>query len=196
MIKRNVKKKYNILYVDAPWQYGNKEVKYRSEVEDMGAANQYDLMTLKELKKLPIPNLCEKDAVCFMWCVNPMLPEALELLDAWGFKYKTMLTWIKEKGSGYWFKGITEHIIFGVKGDIKAFRSNIPNVYKSKNSKHSRKPHYFRQLIKRVTKGMENPTYLELFARSREGFFPDEEYKNWDVWGNEVSNSINLKQYE
>ena len=107
-------------------------------------------------------------------------------------------------GMGYWFRGQCEHLLLGVKGDVKAFRQQRANFYESecfemdecyqsKAGKHSQKPHYFRELIdKAVAVSFSEPKKLELFARSREGLFPDDEYMGWDVYGNQVNNSINL----
>ena len=188
-------KKYNIIYADPPWSYDNKSMKYSADDEtNIAADQQYNLMTLEDLKAMPIKNITEKNAVLFMWCVNPLMPEAFDLMKAWGFKYKTMLTWKKSSGTGYWFRGVTEHILFGVRGDVSAFRSGKDNFHECKSGKHSQKPHFFRTLIADVTKtAFEEPKRLELFARSREGLFPDFEYEGWDVYGNQVNNSISLE---
>lgn len=186
-------KKYNVIYADPPWSYENKSVKADVEGKEISIDGRYDLMTLNDLKNMPIMDITENDAVCFMWATNPLLPEALELLKAWGFKYKTMLTWKKTSCSGYWFMGITEHILFGVRGNVKAFRSGLLNFYACKSGMHSQKPSYFRNLISAaVEKTIPEPKKLELFARTREGMFGDFEYEGWDVYGNEVTNSINL----
>lgn len=186
-------KKYNVIYCDPPWTYDNKSVKGDGEGKEIAIDNRYKLMTLDDLKNMPIKEITQKDAVCFMWATNPLMPEAFELLKAWGFKYKTMLTWKKTSCSGYWFMGITEHILFGIKGNVKAFRSGLLNFHECKSGSHSQKPHYFRELIsKAVATTIENPVKLELFARSRDNMFPDYEYEGWDVFGNEVNNSIQL----
>lgn len=193
MIKNKGLKKYNVIYADPPWSYDNTSVKADGGGAEISIDGRYDLMTLNELKKMPINDITDKDSVCFMWCTNPLLPESLELLKAWGFKYKTMLTWKKTSCSGYWFMGITEHILFGVKGNVKAFRSGLLNFHSCKSGKHSQKPHYFRELIsKAVAKSFSEPKKLELFARSRDGLFPDYEYEGWDVYGNQVNGSIEL----
>lgn len=187
-------KKYNVIYADPPWSYDNKSMKYSADHEtNIAADQQYNLMTLDDLKAMPIKEISEKDSVLFMWCVNTLLPEAIELMKAWGFKYKTMLTWKKNKGTGYWFRGVTEHILFGVRGDVSAFRSGKENFHECRSGKHSQKPHYFRQLISDVTKeAFTEQKKIELFGRSREGFFPDYEYVGWDVYGNQVNGSVNL----
>jgi site-specific DNA-methyltransferase (adenine-specific) len=187
-------KKYNIIYADPPWSYNNKGMKYATDKTNIAVNQQYNLMTLEDLKSMPVKNITENNAVLFMWCVNPLIPEALELMKAWGFKYKTMLTWKKSSGSGYWFRGVTEHILFGVRGDVLAFRSGRDNFHECKSGKHSQKPHYFRTLITNVTQNtFEEPKRLELFARAREGLFPDYEYEGWDVYGDQINNSVSLE---
>lgn len=187
------RKKYNVIYAEPPWSYKNTSLKADGAGKEISVDNRYQLMDLNSLKNMPIKDITERDAVCFMWATNPLMPEAFELLRAWGFKYKTMLTWKKTSCSGYWFMGITEHLLFGVKGNVKAFRSGILNFYECKSGNHSQKPHYFRQIIeKSVSKTIADPKKLELFARSRDNLFPDYEYEGWDVFGNQVNNSIEL----
>lgn len=189
-----MKGKYNVIYADPPWNYSNKNT---GGTNDSGAENKYDTMTNEDICNLPVPDILEKNSVLFLWATVPLLPEAFEVMDAWGFKYKTMLTWrkIMSLGMGYWFRGQCEHLLFGVKGNVKAFRQQTCNFHQCKVGKHSQKPHYFRELIAAaVENSFDEPKKLELFARERDGLFPMDEYENWDVWGNEVENSIELKQ--
>lgn len=138
-------------------------------------------MSLDEIKELPIKKITNKDAVCFLWAVTPQLPQAFEVMKAWGFKYKTTITWHKSPGInghcglGYWFKGHTEHLLFGVRGKVKAFKFQKPNVYLYPVIGHSVKPDIFRNLIEQATKQMS--PRIELFAR--------QPAKGWDVWGND-----------
>lgn len=181
-------KKYKVIYADPPWRYsfskptaskgGNKGDGYSA-----GVNYYYDTMTLNEIKEIPINNLADRNAVLFLWATTPLLPEALETMKVWGFKYKSCITWKKErcKGMGYWFRGHTEHLLFGVKGKIKAFRSLKRNVQEFPVEKHSKKPDGFRTIIELVTKRL-NPK-IELFARQR--------HDGWDAWGDEVSNGVN-----
>ena len=185
--------RYNVIYADPPWSYENKSVVFEADGVNRAVSEQYGLMSMSEIMNMPIKSLTEKDAVCFMWVVNPLLQEGMDTMKAWGFKYKTMLTWKKNTGTGYWFRGLTEHIIFGVKGNVRAFRSGRPNFYETNSGKHSQKPHYFRELIAETVKAsFDEPKKLELFARTREGMFGDYEYEGWDVYGNQVNNSIQL----
>lgn len=160
-------KKYNVIYADPPWSYNDKsgrDYKY-------GAANKYSTMTNEDIYKFPVKNITEKNAVLFLWVTVPLLPEGLKTLDHWGFKYKTMLTWrkIMSFGMGYWYRGQTEHLILGVKGNVKAFRMQTANFHQSKAGKHSQKPHYFRELIEKSVKvSFDKPVMLEMFARDRD----------------------------
>lgn len=204
--------KYNTIYADPPWSYDNKKTG-RGMLKDgttcnSAADDKYNTMSLEQLCAFPIRPLCEKDTILFMWAVVPMLPEAFKVLEAWGFKYKTMLTWRKvmSQGLGYWFRGQCEHLLVATKGSPKAFRQQVCNyyqseydladdhVYQSRVGRHSQKPDYFRILISNAVKvSFEQPKKLELFARSRDGLFPDYEYQDdWAVYGNECNNSITL----
>ena len=194
----NMKKKYNVLYADPPWSYDNKTTGRTSGNQPLGsgAHTKYEIMTNEDIKRMKIKDIIEKDAVLFMWVTVPLLPECLEVLTEWGFKYKTMLTWrkIMSLGMGYWFRGQCEHLVLGVRGNVKAFRMQKANFYQCKVGKHSQKPHHFRELINEAVKvSFKEPKKLELFARDRNDLFPDYEYQGWDVYGNECKQSIKMK---
>ena len=132
---RSEGKKYSVIYADPAWSYEFKEPTAskggaKGSGYSAGVDYYYVTMTIEQIMKLPVADICEKDAVLFLWATNPLLPEALETMKQWGFKYKTMITWHKErcKGMGYWFRGHTEHILVGVKGKVKAFRSLEHNI--------------------------------------------------------------------
>jgi len=104
------------------------------------------------------------------------------VLAAWGFEYKTCITWqkLRCKGMGYWFRGHTEHLLLGVRGNIKAFRSGQPNIVALPVHKHSEKPLFFVELIESVTTNL--PKKLEMFGRmQRDG---------WDILGNHVATDL------
>lgn len=180
-------KKYNIIYADPPWQYDNKKVfkskrgTFRSG--QLGVAERYNLMSLNEIKNLPIPLIREKNTVLFLWATVPMLPEAFQVMESWGFKYKTMITWrkIMSQGAGYWFSGQTEHLLLGIRGTVKAFRCPRANFIQCSTwgLKHSQKPYQFRKLIETATaKSFQEVKKIELFARQK--------VVGWDAWGLEV----------
>lgn len=179
-----ISEKFNIIYMDPPWTYRNKRTGGSMK---SGAAQKYDTLTVEELQNFPITDIAETNAVLFMWCTTPLLPEAFEVLSAWPFRYKTMLTWrkIMSKGMGFWFRIQTEHLMVAIRGNIKAFRCQKSNFRQEKVRKHSQKPDYFRALIEEATQNIENPKRIELFAT--------ETFPGWSVWGNEVESDIELE---
>lgn len=169
--------KYNVIYADPPWSYSNKRT---GGSMISGAEAKYPTMHIDDICAMEIPS--DKNAVLFLWATVPLMPEAFRVMDAWGFEYKTMITWRKvmSLGMGFWWRGQCEHLLFGVKGKVKAFRMQESNFIQCKVEKHSQKPIVFHELIERATPHLTNK--LELFARrEREG---------WNVFGNQVENSI------
>jgi hypothetical protein len=122
-------KKYNVVYADPPWSYKSQSGRgFRH-----AAKHKYDTMSLEDIKALPVPQVCQKNAVLFLWVTVPLLQEGLEVLNAWGFKYKTMISWrkVRSLGMGFWFRGQCEHLILGVRGGGKAFpvaESKLPPI--------------------------------------------------------------------
>lgn len=186
-------KKYNIIYADPPWRY--------DENWGNGAAeNNYDLMNFDEIKSLPVKNITDDSCHLYLWYTNSFVREAHELCDAWGFTYKQTLTWVKlydnnkiNMGMGYYFRGATEHILFGVKGVLPRLRKDLINVvettghavYEKNNGfgNHSEKPNKFRDIIVKHSGDLPR---IELFARTK--------IHGWDVWGNDEK--LNAKPLE
>lgn len=184
---------YNLVYADPPWKYDNKRI---GRDNKHGAEQNYLLTENNDLKILPINDITQNEAVCFMWVTVPMMREGFDLLSAWGFEYKTFFTWEKTGGLGMgrWLRVQTEHVLIGVKGKVKPFGFQEKNIYKHPISAHSQKPHFFRELIvKMASKSFDRLDKLEMFARTRDGMFGDYEYEGWSVYGDEVNGSINLK---
>ena len=176
-------KKYSVIYADPAWSYDFKEPTAskggaKGNGYSAGVNYYYGTMTTEQIMELPVNEIADKNAVLFLWATNPLLPEAIETMKRWGFKYKTCLTWHKQrcKGMGYWFRGHTEHLLLGVKGNLKAFRSLEHNIKSLPVEKHSKKPNYYRELIESVTKDL--PNKIEMFARMKS--------EGWDAWGNET----------
>lgn len=199
-------RRYNVIYADPPWSY---DVKKTGNGFGSAAAQKYHTLSLEELCALPVPELAAADAALFLWATTPLMPQAFKVVEAWGFSYRTMLTWHKRPrpGLGYYLRGVTEHLLIAVRGTVKAFRLQDPNLHESEYDlepgqlfahnvgRHSQKPHYVSELVNRAAvAGFPGivPAKLELFARTREGMFGDYEYEGWDVYGNQVNNSINL----
>ena len=111
----------------------------------------------------------------YMWCPNSLLPQALELMKCWGFEYKTVITWVKNRSIfGYYFKGQSEQLLFGVKGKLPPMNQSQVTIMDGMVRKHSQKPIGQYKIIESVSPAPR----IELFAREhREG---------WDVWGDQI----------
>jgi N6-adenosine-specific RNA methylase IME4 len=165
---------YRTIVIDPPWQYEN--AGFRS-----AAARKYPTMSLAELKALPVPKLADPSgAHVYLWVTNPMLREGFALLEAWGLKYKTMLTWHKEKGGkpglGHYFRGETEHVLFAVRGTLPLLKNNVSNFIWTEAGAHSVKPVAFFDRVKLVSPGPQ----IEMFARCKRA--------GWHRWGAEAPN--------
>ena len=163
------KGKFNVIYTDPPWKYKHSKTKSR-EIE-----NQYPTMDLEDIKKMEIP--ADENSVLFLWSTAPKLKEALEVMESWGFEYKTCAVWDKQTiGMGYWFRNQHELLLVGVKGKMSPpFEENrITSVYSEKKSRHSKKPERYYKFIEKMC---PNSKYLELFSRQKR--------KNWASWGNQ-----------
>ena len=185
-------KKYNVIYADPPWNYNQKKV---GRGNKSGAVDKYDLMSNGDIGMMPIKDITQHDSLCFMWATTPLLDTAFKTMAAWGFIYKTLITWEKtgSLGMGNWLRIQTEFILIGIKGKVKPFSHQHKNIYKHPVCEHSAKPHFFRELVMELSdKSFGKCERLELFARSRSGMFSNYEYEGWDVFGNEVNGSIEL----
>lgn len=158
--------KYNILLIDPPWSYDNKKTGGSMK---SGALAKYPTLTIEDLCSLKIKKISSKDSVLFLWVTVPLLPEAFQVMKAWGFKYKTMITWNKtgRSGLGYWYRGFTEHLLLGVRGKVKAFRYQRSNIVTHNVLRHSQKPEIFRNIIDKSTENMPERNKIEFFARQR-----------------------------
>ena len=161
---------FEVILADPPWRYQFSETQSR-EIE-----NHYPTMDLDDIKNLNVPSA--DDSVLFLWATAPKLEEALEVLNSWGFTYKTCAVWDKEKiGMGYWFRGQHELLLVGTKGSFPTPEpsARFSSIIKEPRSTHSTKPKVIYEMLEAMFPGR---TYLELFCRTpRDG---------WEVWGNEV----------
>ena len=163
------KKKYKTIYADPPWyESGGGKIK-------RGADKHYPLMSNRDIKLLPVSNIAEPDCYLFMWVTNNFLPEGLDTMRHWGFRYVTNLVWGKPSfGLGQYFRGQHEICLFGVRGKLKKKVNNESTLILKPKEKHSKKPEGFYDKIERVA----YPPFIELFARQRR--------EGWDSWGNEI----------
>ena len=187
---KNINKKYKTIVIDPPWKYGNWGVgssksvfsdKHNEKAEPL----PYMFMTIEDIKKLPLNNLADDNCELYLWTTQKYLPKAFDVLDSWGFKYCQTLTWCKKpmgKGQGGVYCPTNEFLILGRKGRMpKVDRIDTTWFEVKRTGKHSKKPEFFQDLIETVS---EEPR-LEMFARR--------ERIGWDVFGNEVENSIQIE---
>ena len=167
---------YDVIYADPPWRYSFSKSSSR-KIE-----NQYPTMTLKEICALNVPS--NQNSVLYLWATAPKLLEALEVMKAWGFDYKTQAVWDKEKiGMGFWFRGQHEILLVGTKGKFSPPPQNVrtSSVYRFARGKHSKKPDEIRNLI---AQWFPDSKRLEMFCRTPE--------EGWDVCGNEVESNVEI----
>ena len=136
--------KYSIIYADPAWSYRDKAL-----AGSRGAGCKYDVMSVEDIKRLPVKDLAEDDCVLFMWVTMPFLEEAFEVMRAWGFEYKTCaFTWIKHNkkadtlfwGMGNWTRANAELCLLGVRGKPKRADAGSHSVILSHLPDHSKKP--------------------------------------------------------
>lgn len=172
-----IAKKYEIIYADPPWpERGGGKIK-------RGADRHYKLMQVKKIAELPISDIAADNCHLYLWVTNSHLQAGLDVMRAWGFRHKTTITWCKDKfGLGQYFRGQTEHCLFGVRGMIPyktegGKRQQGRTLFYSPRREHSRKPEEMRQMILKVS---DRPGFnkIELFARER--------VEGWDAWGDEL----------
>jgi len=178
---QNIKKKFNILYIDPPWNYRDK-----ATAGKRGAEFKYPCMTLTELGVLPMKDIAEENCAMFLWSTSPMLPEAIDLMNCWGWQYKNVaFTWIKQNkgklawGMGNYTRSNPEYCLLGIRGKLERQSASVHSVVISPREEHSKKPDEIRDRI--VTLFGDIPR-IELFARKR--------VEGWDSWGNGLDNLL------
>lgn len=184
--------RYKTIYADPPWmEAGGGKIK-------RGADRHYPLMKTKDIINLPVADIADDNCHLYLWTTNNFLQDALKVIEAWGFKYKTKITWVKSiveedgriklqnAGLGQYFRGLDEVCLFGVKGSLpyktlEGKRQQGKTVFFAPRGEHSEKPEEMRNMIEVVS----HAPYIELFARKK--------VDRWDSWGNEVKNDIDLR---
>ncbi len=171
-------KRYRVIYADPPWKYGNAMPEYVTEPQDY-----YLLMDTEDICLMPIKDISEDNSVLFLWSTSPHLPEALQVADAWGFKYKTSFVWDKIKHNmGHYNSVRHEFLLVCTRGactpDVKRLFDSVVSI---ERTEHSKKPERFREIIDTLyTHGNK----IELFARCAA--------PGWDVFGNQVKEAANV----
>ena len=168
---------YATIVVDPPWADRRKgniaPTRVGRVLTDRSIRSQYDTMTVAEIAELPVGGLAAEDSHLYLWTTNLDMPDAFGIMARWGFRYNTLITWVKtgHLGMGYHWRGMTEHMLFGVKGKLRTKDRGLRNHFTAPKAGHSVKPDASFELIERASPG----PYVELFARRPR--------LGWDAWG-------------
>jgi N6-adenosine-specific RNA methylase IME4 len=171
--------RFSVILADPPWNFQT----YSAKGRDRNADKHYACMGLEDIKSLPVVDLAANNAVLFLWVSNPQLKDGLEVMEAWGFEYKTVaFTWVKTSksggfpiGCGYWTRANPELCLLATRGKPKRVSAAVRQLVRSPRREHSRKPDRVRDDIVQL---MGDVPRIELFARSRA--------PGWEAWGNET----------
>ena len=173
--------RFGTILVDPPWRFSNRTGKMAPEHKRL---KRYTTMKLQEIAALSVERLALPQSHLYLWVPNALLAEGLEVMNAWGFTYKTNLVWYKirkdggpdGRGVGFYFRNVTELVLFGVRGSLRTLapgRRQV-NILQSRKREHSRKPDELYDIIEECSPGPR----LELFARHRR--------TGWVQWGDEL----------
>ncbi len=174
--------KFGTVLADPPWRFANRTGKVAPEHRRL---SRYGTLSFEEIAALPVADHVADRAHCYLWIPNALLPWGLQVLDAWGFEYKSNIIWHKVRkdggsdgrGVGFYFRNVTEIMLFGVRGKsartLDPGRSQV-NLIASRKREHSRKPDEQYEIIEKCSWG----PYLELFGRGVR--------HNWTVWGQQA----------
>lgn len=160
---------FQTIVIDPPWDWGDE-----GDVNQFGRAKpDYSTMPFDEIKNLPIDRIADENCHLYLWVTNRSLPKAFALIDAWGFRYITCLTWVKPSiGMGNYFRGSTEQILFAVKGSQPLKRHDVGTHFNApRGDSHSSKPDEFYQLVESCSFA----PFIDIFGRK--------ERVGWSVWG-------------
>lgn len=185
LLKFAGKQKFATVLADPPWQFQNRTGKVAPEHKRL---SRYSTMSLDEIKQLPVSKVVAETAHLYLWVPNALLPWGFEVMQAWGFNYKSNIVWHKirkdggsdGRGVGFYFRNVTELMLFGVRGKnartLKAGRTQV-NYLSSRKREHSRKPDEQYRLIESCSPG----PFVELFGRGIR--------RDWVTWGNQADES-------
>lgn len=169
----NTEQKYSVIYADPPWQY-ERPVSDSRQIE-----NQYPTMSLDAIKAIPVSDLTTDAAILYLWTTSPKLEESMQVINAWGFSYRSCAVWDKEvMGMGYWFRQQTELLLVGIRGDMPSPEpsSRVSSLITSRRGKHSQKPECVYSMIERMYPELPR---IELFSRQQR--------PGWSVFGNQCN---------
>ena len=163
--------KFGTIYADPPWKYGNQKTRGATD-------NHYETMTVEEICNMPVPNLAANDSHLHLWATSTLLPEALRVMAAWGFEYRSSFVWCKPQiGMGNYWRVSHEILLLGIRGNAKSFFvKDLRSWIEADRAEHSAKPEAIRGYIERASPG----PFLELFGRKK--------VIGWTAFGNQFTN--------
>jgi N6-adenosine-specific RNA methylase IME4 len=177
--------RFGTILADPPWRFINRTGKVAPEHRRLA---RYQTLTVPEIEALPVREIAADKSHCYLWTPNALVPDAVKVLAAWGFTYKTMLIWHKVRkdggsdgrGVGFYFRNVTETVLFGVKGSLRTFQPGRRqvNLLATRKREHSRKPDELYGIVEACSPG----PFLELFAR-----YPQ---PGWSAWGDEAAPEV------
>jgi N6-adenosine-specific RNA methylase IME4 len=172
-------KRYRTIVADPPWRY---ELRVKDETHR--ARSPYGTMSTEEILGLPVGVWAQEDSHLYLWVTNAFMAEGLEIVKAWGFQFKTIITWIKGRfegprlvhhiGTGNYYRNSTEHILFAIRGSLPTLNHDSPTALIAPRGEHSEKPAAFYDMVQHMSPG----PYLDVFARKQRF--------QWDTWGDEA----------
>ncbi len=166
-------KLYRTILADPPWPI--------LQVGSRGAVQHYPLLSLDAICALRVHRLCAADCHLWLWATNATLHAGKAVMEAWGFRYRSCLTWIKPRlGLGVYLRNQTEHVLLGTRGKAPVLFRGQGTWFYAPVQEHSHKPEEQYAIIERCSPG----PYLELFARRKR--------PGWDVWGDEITCDVTL----
>ena len=173
---------YGTILADPPWRFSNRTGRVAPEYKKL---HRYNSLAFSEISNLPVSQLASENSHLYLWVPNALIEQGLQVMQKWGFTYKTNIVWYKirkdggpdGRGVGFYFRNVTELVLFGVRGSIRTLQPGRRqvNLVATRKREHSRKPDELYDIVEKCSPG----PYLELFARHiRSG---------WDQWGNEIN---------
>lgn len=171
---------YNVLHIDPPWAFEN----WSEKGEGRNASQHYATMTWDRIAALPVGHLAAQNCACFLWCVDPLLDRAFEVMKAWGFEYRTVaFTWAKRTstarawhmGAGYYTRANPETCLLGITGSMERKSAAVRQLVVEPIRQHSRKPD---RIADDIVQLFGDVPRAELFARTAR--------PGWDAWGLET----------
>jgi N6-adenosine-specific RNA methylase IME4 len=176
---------FSTILADPPWRFANRTGKVAPEHRRL---DRYSTMSLDAIMALPVSEVASRNAHLYLWVPNALLPDGLQVMSAWGFRYVSNIIWAKRRidggpdgrGVGFYFRNVTEILLFGVRGSMRTLapgRSQV-NMIETRKREHSRKPDEQYDLIESCSPG----PYLEMFSRHPR--------PNWTLWGDEAAEDL------